>query len=450
MTVDLVIKHANMFIDGTIVNGGMAIEDGRIVAIAKEPNLPKAEMVIDAGENLVLPGLVDVHVHFRDPGFTHKEDFGTGSFTAAAGGVTTVVDEPNNIPVTTSVEALDQKVEIAREKSIIDFTFSFGMNSGNLDLIPKILSRGIVSFDIFGGGFGGELSIGDPWTVVEALERIREVGGLTCLTNGEPGLSKFYREIAQKADPKDIIAYCSSSPGIGEAIGASRNILLSEAVGVKVHLRQISSVNAVDILRKLESQGRKVTSEVSPHHLLLTTEDAKNLGPYGKVGPPIRSKVDTEAVWSAFADGTIDILATDHAPHTREEKEKGNEDIWKAAPGLPGIETMLPLMLTQVNEKRLSLKRLVEASSELPSKVFGLYPRKGAIRIGSDADLVIIDINSSGVIRGKNLHSKIDWTPFEGWKTRGQPIMTLVRGVKVMEEKEIVGEPGHGDQVKVL
>jgi dihydroorotase len=438
------IKNSKVFIDGLILDCCLAIEEGKIIAIGKETKMPHSDQVIDAGGNIIIPGLLDVHVHFRDPGFTHKEDFYTGSSAAAAGGVTTIIDEPNNIPTTTTLGALKQKIKTADKRSVVDYSFSYGLNHENIGDIPDVFSHGILSFDIFTGGMGDKLSINDTGVFFDALSRIHDLGALACITCGDSELNRWSAEKVLRKGGNDINAYGKASLSVSEALGVAKNILLAGAVGTKIHLRQISTLDAVNFLKIFKTNSPQITSEVSPHHLLLDTQIIQQLGPFGKVGPPVRSIRDKNGVWSAFADGTLDIVATDHAPHSKEEKEKGKNDVWKAPSGLPGIETLLPLMLTQVNKDRISLKRVVEATAELPAKIFGLYPRKGAIEVGSDADLVIIDLKRNDVFRGDSLCSKADWTPFEGWEHQGKPLMTFVRGIKVMEEGSIIVKPGHG------
>ena len=184
--------------------------------------------------------------------------------------------------------------------------------------------------------------------------------------------------------------------------------------------------------------------EVTPNHLFLTAEDAERLGPYAQVPPPIRTRENVQDLWNAVNRGIIDIISSDHAPHTREEKNRGFKDIWESPPGLPGIETMLPLLLTEINLRRMSLKRLVEVTSEGPARIFGFSDRKGALKVGFDADLVLVDLHKKQLIKGNKLHSKIKWTPFEGKKVIGLPVMTIIRGEVVMEEGKIVGLPGYG------
>jgi dihydroorotase (multifunctional complex type) len=441
--VDLIIKNAKIFVQDRVIESCLAINDGKIVAIGVESKMPRSDSVLKGNGKLVIPGLIDVHVHFRDPGFTHKEDFKTGTAAAAAGGVTTIIDEPNNIPPTYDITALKEKMKIAEKKAVIDYSFSYGLNTNNLDDIEQVHSMGISSFDIFTGGFSDQLSIKNPGIILEALSKVKEIGAITCLTCGDSMLNNYTTEKMKNKGRRDINAYSEASLTVSEGLGVARNLLLANSISSKLHLRQITNRNALNVLKKLKNNN-KVTSEVSPFYLFLNTKNIEKLGPFGKVGPSIKPKKEMEATWFAFVNGEIDIIATDHAPHTREEKEQGKEDIWKAPPGLPCIESMLPLLLTQVNKGRIGIKRIIEATSELPAKIFGLYPKKGTIQIGSDADLTLVDLNAKGIIEGKSSHSKIDWTPFEGFRFLGRPVTTLVRGVKVFDDFDIIGSPGYG------
>jgi len=439
---DLVIWNSKIYLGGVIIEGGIAANRGKIVAIGKEPHLPRGDREVDAHGNLVLPGLVDVHVHFRDPGRTHNEDFYSGSRAAAAGGVTTVVDEPNTTPPTTTPETLADKIRTADERALVDFSFSVGLNPGNLNDIPDFASTGVSSFAVFDEMEGPLLDIPEAGTLLEALDAIRAAGGLAALNCRYAGLRTWFTRKARSAGGKDMASFAEGSPPLTEAIGAARNLLLTGEAEVDAHFREVSSSATLAVLERMKT-GR-VTAETTPNHLLLTRDDAERLGPYAQIPPPLRSKHDAESLMTALNNGLIDIVASDHAPHTDEEKQRGFQDIWDSPPGLPGIETMLPLLLTQVRRGRLSLERLVQATSEAPAKAFNLYPLKGVIRVGSDADLVVVDPNVKTVIRGKDLHSKVHWTPFEGWEVVGLPVMTVVRGEVVYEEGETCGSPGWG------
>ena len=402
MTCDLRIVNSKIFSSGELLSAGIAIDNEKIVAIAEDSKLPDSNRTIDAKGRLVIPGLVDIHVHFRDPGFTQKEDFLTGSQAAAAGGVTTIVDEPNNQPATTTLEALEQKKRIAGQKSVVDFSFSVGLNSRNIQSIPDFVAQGITSFDIFENGIGAELSITGVKAVVDALAAVRQANALACMTISIADLNRTAIQELKEQGKNDMNAHGQSWPSLGESLSVARNVLLAKHLGTKIHLRQISSKSALDVLKKQEKCS--VTSEVSPHHLLLTDKKAEELGSYGKVLPPIRRKEDAESLWEALACGMIDIVATDHAPHTKREKDAGTGNIWDAPPGLTGVETMLPLLLTQVNKGRISLERMVDATSVRPAQILNLHPRKGAIQVGSDADLVVVDLGREYEIQGRNPH----------------------------------------------
>jgi dihydroorotase (multifunctional complex type) len=250
------------------------------------------------------------------------------------------------------------------------------------------------------------------------------------------------KQKVRKAGGRGIEDFARASPPLTEALGTARSLLLSQDLGFDMHLREVTSTQSIGILEAFKAPS--VSVEATPNHLFLTEEDAKRLGPYAQIPPPIRTKNDVQELWAALNRGTIDLIASDHAPHTREEKDRGLRDIWRSPPGLPGVETMLPLLLTQINQGRMSLRRLVEATSETPARVFGFHDRKGALKVGFDADLILVDMNRKEIIKGDSLHSKIKWTPFEGRKVRGIPVMTIVRGEIVMEDGEIIGTAGHG------
>lgn len=223
-----------------------------------------------------------------------------------------------------------------------------------------------------------------------------------------------------------------------------RTILLAEETPVHLHVCHMTAKGAVDILAWAKARGINVTGETSPNYLLLTADAMRRLGPYAKIDPPLRGPEDQRRLWEALRSGTLDVVASDHAPYTEEEKERGWEDIFEAPSGSVAIETTLPLMLDQVNRGALKLERLVEVFSANPARVLGLYPRKGVIQVGADADLVIADLKRDFIIKGENLHSRQKKTPFEGYRGRGLPLTTLVRGETVMEDGDVIGRPGYG------
>jgi dihydroorotase (multifunctional complex type) len=233
-------------------------------------------------------------------------------------------------------------------------------------------------------------------------------------------------------------------PHVAESLGAAKRILLAHDAGVRAHLREVSTAETVQVIRAMKGYMGNITAEVRPDHLFLNHGNTKDLGPYAQQWTPLRTKADSDALWETLNDGTVNVIASDHATHTEEEKKRGSEIIWKSPPGLPAIESMLPLLLTAVNDGRLGLERLFECASTNPAKIIGLYPRKGTIKVGSDADLVIIDLDKESVISGENAKAKTHWTPYEGWVVKGVPVATYVRGIETYLDGEITGEPGQG------
>jgi dihydroorotase (multifunctional complex type) len=253
-------------------------------------------------------------------------------------------------------------------------------------------------------------------------------------------------KLMRKNTPKD---YMNHFPPIAESVGGAKKILMAHQAGVKAHLREVSTVETIAMMRRLKPYMSKITAEIRPDHLFLNQENTSNLGPYAQQWTPIRTINDQKALWEGLNEGTIKIIASDHATHTKEEKEPGWSNIWKSPPGLPAIESMLQLLLTRVNEGKLSLTRLIEATSINPAKLLGLYPQKGCIMVGSDADIVIVDINKEKVIHGDEYKSKTSWTPYEGWKIKGTPTSTIVRGITVFRDGSIVSKPGCGKYLTI-
>jgi dihydroorotase len=436
------IVNAKIWLEDGLYEGGLFVEDGKIAKIGK--SMPEADHVMDAKGNLVLPGLVDLHVHFREPGFTHKEDFYTGSCAAAAGGITTIVDEPNNNPVTSTPDALREKMSLIQRKAAVDYTFSVALHADTLEHIPVFREMGVNCFAVFDELGDAPTGMDDTGVLLDALSRVKEAEGLALLNCRESDLVVHVTERLRCSGSGTLDDYNAHFPHVAESVGAAKRVLLSHAVGVKTHMREVSTLETVNVMRKLKHYMVGVTAEARPDHLLLNHENTRGLGPYAQQWTPVRRKTDNEALLGALRDGVIKVIASDHATHTEGEKERGRDNIWESPPGLPAVETMLPLLLTKVNEGVLELGTLIDAASANPAKVMGQFPRKGCIRVGSDADLVLVDMKMQRIIRGEGLHGKTKWTPFEGWRTRGAPIATYVRGVEAYVDGEAVAAPGHG------
>ena len=353
----------------------------------------RAEERIDAKGMLILPGAIDAHVHFRDPGPNYKEDWASGSAAAAAGGVTTVIDQPNTVPRTLDARAFAQKLEIARHRSLVDFCFNGG--AGNID---ELAAAGAAAIgEIFSYEHSDE-------TLQKIFVEVGRAGMLACL-HAEDG--SIIRELtAQLLGRHDPEVYSQARPAVAETAAIEKALAWSN----RLHICHLSSAQGLERVAQAKRSGKGVTSEVAPHHLFLNVRDYREQGTYLKMNPPLRNQADNDALWQGLRSGTIDILASDHAPHLPEEK---SGDIWEASTGVPGVETMLPLMLFAVKRNMLSLERLVDAVASRPARIFGLAG-KGSIEPGKDADLVIVDPKSISKINADRLHSRAEWTPFQG------------------------------------
>lgn len=427
---DLVIKNARIFIDNSIQPAEIAIDNGKIIKVGKIIGTQEVNLVIDAKNALILPGAIDIHVHFRDPGMTKKENWYTGSCAAAAGGVTTVIDHPNTIPPTIDPVSFKKKQKEAK-KSIIDYGINAGVTQ-NLNHLKSLWELGATAFgEIFMAESTGALNVNDR-TLEEALGIIENLGAVACIhAEDEETRKSFVHHLKGASQPE---YYSKSRPPLSEKIAVEKAIKM--AGNVKLHFCHISAGESLEIIKNEKASNKNITCEVAPHHLFLSTKDYKRLGTLGKMNPPLRDYYSQQELWGGLNDGTVDIIASDHAPHLEPEKMT---DIWSAPAGVPGVETMMPLMLLAVKRNLITLKRLLEVTCLNPAHLLGLP--KGVIAQGYDADLVIT--GDPQEIRREKMHSKAGWTPYDGMQGIF-PKMTLSRGEIVVEDGEITAKRGRG------
>lgn len=445
---DLVIHGGTIVNENAAIAASMAIRDGRIAAIGEADLMPSSRETIDATGRHLLPGVIDPHVHFRDPGLEYKEDWGTGTAAAACGGVTTAFDMPNTEPPTATPEALALKRAHAAEKAVVDYGIYGLLDEQNLDQLELLAADGVIGFKLFVGNTTGNLPCPSDGAILEGFETIARLG-LRCTVHAENSPILFRRERAmQAAGRTDALAHLAARPDVCALEALNRVAVFAEWTGARVHIAHESTRLSLPYIRAAKSRGIDLTVETCPQYLFLSTDDMRGAhGSILRVNPPIREPGHGEPLMAALLDGTIDMLATDHAPHLPEEKRRPN--IWDCGCGFPGVETSMPLMLTAVNQGRMTLAQYVRASSANPARAFGLYPRKGVLAVGADADIAIVDLAKRGLIAPARLHSRSKVTPFADRAVQGVPVMTLVRGRVVMRDGEILASPGWGRQVSV-
>jgi len=426
----LLIRDAHIWIKNDIIRGSILIEDGRIQKIARR--IPeRADEEILARRLVALPGLVDAHVHLRDLRLSYKEDFTSGTAAAAAGGFTTVLDMPNTLPPTDSAQRLREKTRRASGKIVVNVGFHAAAVKER-SAAKAMKAAGAFSMKLYLPKPIAPLDVGDDRAVVQVLKAAKEVSLPVTVHAEDASQIEGTRKIRTF---KELVR---SRLGSAETSAVSRMLRLQRQIGCRVHFCHLTLPTSVLTIDDLHS-GR-LSSEVTPHHTLLSEDSVAKLGWKAWMVPPLRPRHVSNSLFRAMAIGTATILATDHAPHTIREKQHSP---LTSPPGIPGLETAVPLMLTVVNKRKLSLRRLVSLLSTNPAKVFGLSS-KGRLKKGMDGDLILVDMKKRGKIDPEKFFSKAHYSPFEGWKTQGSVHTTIVNGSVVYREGEIMGKPGRG------
>ena len=444
---DLVIRNGWVVTPKVTFRGGVAIAEEKFVAIGSDDALPPAEEVIDAGGKHILPGVMDGHVHFREPGLTYKEDFGTGSAAAVCGGVTTVIDMPNVVPPTADAEKVREKQRLAEQKSLVDFGLLGVILQTNTDQILPMAQAGVIGYKIFFGDTVGSLPCPDDGMCLEAFSLIAQSKLPVGVHAESRAIMNHYTSRLKAEGKNDPIYWEASRPAVCEAESVAHALFFAETFGVKLHVLHMSSKQGAWLVRDAKARGMRVTAETSPHYLLRDAKEMAEFGPLLKMNPPVRSADHAEVLWDGLLNGYVDTIATDHSPHTMDEKGADASGkmlkpaIWDCISGFVGVETAVPLLLTEVNRGRMTLSQYVKVASENPARVWQVFPQKGAIRLGSDADLVIVDMEKEAVLDAARLHSRNKPTPWHGWKVKGIPVLTIVRGHVQMRDGEPVGKP---------
>ena len=410
--LDLVIKNSRLI--GKNGEYNIGVDEGKIKEITKE-NL-KADNVIDIKSNYLLSGFIDPHVHFRDPGLTAKENFKTGSLAAAHGGFATVIDMPNTLPKTNTYKALKEKMDIASKKSCVNFYLQAGHN--DLDEMCKMMELNPISFKVF-MDLETDESLEEIFSNLGQLKEKTSYNGLVA-THCEKR-SIVSEKTEELKDSNDPIDYSYARPYTSEDESVKQTIELASKNNLRLHICHLSSKNALNIARK-----NNISYEFTPHHLLLDNSAFNTYGTIVKTNPPLRPE-DKRVKISDIDENSI--IGTDHAPHTLDEKQKG---VFTSSPGIPALETVVSLLLTEVNRGNLDLKLIERIFSTNAAKVFGLKT-KGEIAVGKDADFTVLDLKREGKFDITTFQTKAEYSPFDGWEYKGAPVMTIVAGKVVFD-----------------
>jgi allantoinase len=451
--VDLLIKSGKVVRSDSIFEADIVVQDGKIAGLVEDGLLPEAKQVIDARGKFVMAGVIDPHNHMREPGITKREDWTTGTMAAASGGVTTVLEHPVSIPPTTTVKAFMDKKALAESKSLVDFGLFGGDGTTSIENIPALAEVGAVAFKTFiwdypdrADEFEG-ITCTDDDALLEIFEAVAKTGLVQTLHAESKAIVQHYTKKLVAAGRRAPYDHEASRPVLSEVEAVSRVILFAMETGVRLNIPHLSSGSAAAVIKAAQDKGYdNITAETCPHYLFLTKERFKEIGPYAKVNPPMRTQEEQDKLWEHLLNGTVTTIGSDHGPHLPEHKEKGWKDIFAAPAGSAAVEALFPTMLNAVSQGRLSLGDVTGLMSENVAKLYGIYPQKGVIRVGSDADLVIVDMTREVTIDRHKAYTKQKDSSrmFDGYHIVGMPVVTIVRGAVVMRDGEVVGKPGYG------
>ncbi len=431
---DLVLQGATVVNHDGVGQRDLGIREGRITALGTLTGAT-AQATLDCKSLHILPGVIDSQVHFREPGLVHKEDLETGSRSAVVGGVTAVFEMPNTNPLTTTPDTLADKVRRARHRMFCDFAFFVGGTRENIDDIPNLERlEGSAGIKVFMGSSTGNLLVDDEPSLDRIIANIRRRASFHA---EDEARLKQRMGLRVPGDPSSHSVWRDPEAAV---IATKRLVRLAEQHGKRVHVLHVSTAEEMDFLKDHKSW---TSVEVTPHHLTLAAPECyRDLGTYVQMNPPVRDAAHRDAIWAALASGVVDVLGSDHAPHTREEKDHAYPG---SHSGMTGVQTLVPIMLDHVNAGRLSLERFVDLTSHGPQRLFGIR-NKGRIAVGYDADLTVVDMKRRETITNAWIESRVGWTPYDGKKVTGWPVGTFVRGRRVMWQGEI-SSPATGEPV---
>lgn len=447
-TVDLLVTGGRLFIDGRLQPVSMGVTDGTVTHVVENGTTLAAEETLALDGELVLPGLVDGHVHFREPGYVEKEGIESGTASAAVGGVTTVIEMPNTTPPVLTADRLTEKADLFERKSRTDFALFGALTEENVGTgdIAALAEAGVTAFKTFMATSFGPLLVDDKGTLLAAFEEVGETGRpLYVHAEDQEYLETFSRR-ARERHGGSMDAFFESRPPITETTAVSDVLDIVERTGTETVIVHTTTAEAVDRVAAARDDGLPVHAEVTPYHLAFDREAITEVGGHGIGTPPVRDAENKASLWDRVRSGDVGLLGSDHAPHLLEEKERPPLEV---APGMPQLETALPFLLDAAVAGRLRVADIVERYAEAPARLHGLYPRKGTLAVGADADFVVVDTDVTREVDASGFASAAGYSPFDGMALTGRPTLTYQRGERIAEVGSILADPGDGRRLTV-
>ena len=426
--LDLIIKNGQCYINGNLEDKDIAVKDGKILKIGEISE--EAKDVYDAKNQTVLPGCIDTQTHFREPGSTDTEDLHSGSRAAVAGGITAVFEMPNTNPPTSNIKEFQRKLDLAKNRMYCNYAFYFGATADNVNQLAELKNlEGCCGVKLFAGSSTGNLLVHREEDIEKVFEHTSKI---VSVHSEDEDILNQRKKLREKGNVLTHPIWRNEEC----AMSSTRRIVkIAKRLNKKAHILHVTTKEEVDFLSQHKGN---ITFEITPQHLTLYSPDCyEKLGTYAQMNPPLRDKSHYERLWYAVRNNYNDTIGSDHAPHLKVNKEKEYPD---SPSGMPGVQTLLPVMLNHINDGKLKLDQLVKFLCENPAKIFGIK-NKGYIKKDFDADFTIVDMNKEMEIKNENIQSKCGWSPFHGYKFKGTPIATIVNGEVKMKNGEIVGDP---------
>jgi dihydroorotase len=440
---DLVVTGANVLHDGTLDRLELGITDGEITHISKPGMGPDGRASLELDGELVIPGAVEEHIHLREPGYVEKEGIVTGSAAAAAGGVTTIVEMPNTTPPVSTRARWEEKAALFDRKSHVDFALYGAITEDNVGTgdIQELAAAGATGFKTFMATSFGPLLISDKALLLSAFEEVNETGRPIYIHAEDEEYLDGFRERVERDGTSGMDAFFDSRPPIAETTAIADVLDIVRETGTETVVVHVTTSEGVDRIDRARQAGLPVDTEVTPYHLAFDEERLRAVGTEGIGTPPVRDEENRQALWSRLMDGRVQLLGSDHAPHTVAEKDGEPLEV---PPGMPQVETALSFLLDAVNRGHVTIQQVVDCYSTRPAKKHGLYPRKGTISVGSDADFVVVDLDESWTVDPADFESSGKYSPFDGWTFSASILSTYQRGELIAEDRHTTNSPGDG------